>query len=200
MSENVPESKSEPIVSVGDPDIQDDPLADCLVQLARLHDRPVSRTALTAGLPLVNNRLTVDLFKRAAGRVGMAARVLKRPFKEMTNLELPAVLILKNYRACILVAIDHAEKNVMVLLPETGMGEEKISFGEIEELYTGYAIFVRPKFRKDTQKLEELTQKPKNWFWGTIFSSWRIYRDVLVASFFINLFGLVGPFFYLKRL
>src|SRR4030043_1298010 len=27
--------------------------------------------------------------------------------------------------------------------------------------------------------------------------SWRIYRDVLVASFLINLFGLVSPFFVL---
>jgi ABC-type multidrug transport system fused ATPase/permease subunit len=37
----------------------------------------------------------------------------------------------------------------------------------------------------------------KHWFWGTIFKSWRIYRDVLVASFLINVFGLASPFFVL---
>lgn len=198
MSENVPEKKSEPILPEGDPDIQDDPLADCLIQLAKLHDRPVTRTALTAGLPLVNNRLTVELFQRASGRAGMASRLLKRPLKEMSNLELPAVLVLRNYRACILVSIDSREKTATILLPETGMGEETVPWPKIEELYTGYAIFVRPKFRKENQKMEDLSKAPKSWFWGTIFSSWRIYRDVLVASFFINLFGLAGSFFTLN--
>ena len=41
------------------------------------------------------------------------------------------------------------------------------------------------------------TQAPKNdhWFWGTIALSWRIYRDVLIASLLINIFALVGPLF-----
>lgn len=183
---------------VADADIHDDPLADCLVQLAKLYDRPVSRTALTAGLPLVDNRLTVDLVKRAAGRAGMAARVLKRPLKSMTPLELPAVLVLKNYRACILLDIKIEEGKLSVLLPETGMGEDVVSFSDIENLYSGYAIFVRPKFRKEARKIDEIEPHAKSWFWGTIFSSWRIYRDVLIASFLINLFGLAGSFFTLN--
>jgi ATP-binding cassette subfamily C protein LapB len=198
MTENHAERDTGQLPPGTDPDIQDDPLADCLVQLARLHDRPVSRAALTAGLPLVNNRLTVELFKRAAGRAGMAARVLKRPLRNMSNLELPAVLLLQDYRACILLSVDHGKKELSVLIPETGMGEDTVPFAKVEELYTGYAIFVRPKFRKEGQGLDELTQKPKNWFWGTLFSSWRIYRDVLLASFLINLFGLAGPFFTLN--
>jgi ATP-binding cassette subfamily C protein LapB len=38
----------------------------------------------------------------------------------------------------------------------------------------------------------------KDWFWGTLFKSWRIYRDVFVASFLINVFGLASPFFVLN--
>ena len=34
-----------------------------------------------------------------------------------------------------------------------------------------------------------------HWFWGTIALSWRIYRDVLIASLLINVFALVGPLF-----
>ena len=40
----------------------DDPLTDCLIQLCRLYNLPATRTALRAGLPLVDNRLTVELF------------------------------------------------------------------------------------------------------------------------------------------
>ena len=71
---------------------QDDPLLDCLVYLARFHGRTASRTALVAGLPLVQNRLTVELFTRAAERADLAARVVKRPLKKIHNLLLPAVL------------------------------------------------------------------------------------------------------------
>lgn len=56
-----------------DSDAIDDPLTDCLVVMAKLHGRPVSRTTLRAGLPLVNNRLTVKLSSRAAQRAGLTA-------------------------------------------------------------------------------------------------------------------------------
>ena len=37
-----------------------DPLLDCLVELSRLHGRPATRAALTAGLPLEKGSLTPD--------------------------------------------------------------------------------------------------------------------------------------------
>jgi ATP-binding cassette subfamily C protein LapB len=85
----------------------DDPLTDCLIQLCRLYNLPATRTALRAGLPLVDNRLTVELFPRAAERAGLAARLVKRPLGRMTGLELPAVLLLVDGRACVLAALDH---------------------------------------------------------------------------------------------
>ncbi len=181
-----------------DSDLHDDPLTDCLVQLTRLHGRPMSRTALRAGLPLVNDRLTVELFARAAERADLSARVLKRPLKKMTGLELPAVLLLNNLGACVLVAVDRDTSEATVLLPETGMGEARFSFAELEKLTTGYAIFARPKYRQEKAIDAKVEPGEKNWFWKTLFSSWRIYRDVLIASFLINLFGLAGPFFTLN--
>ncbi|WP_457573071.1 type I secretion system permease/ATPase [Desulfolithobacter sp.] len=180
-----------------DTDTFDDPLTDCLVQLARIHGCPASRTALRAGLPLVRNRLTVELFARAAERAQMAARVVKRPLASMTNLELPAVLLLDSHRACIAMEIDRERQQVTVLLPETGMGEETLTCSELEEFYTGYAIFVRPRFR-NRQETMDSSGGEKHWFWSTLARSWRIYRDVLIASLLINVFGLAGPFFTLN--
>ncbi len=172
-----------------------DPLTDCLVQLGKLYNLPVSRIALRAGLPLVHDRLTVELFSRAADRVGLVSRLLKRSLSKMTGLELPATLLLKGGRACLLVAVDHAAQQVTVLLPETGNGETHLSMEEMERLYSGHAFFTRPKFRKDKQLDYHLRQDRKDWFWGSIFSSWRTYRDVLLASLLINIFGLTSPFF-----
>jgi ATP-binding cassette, subfamily C, bacterial LapB len=180
-----------------DTETHDDPLLDCLIQLTRLHGRPASKTALVSGLPLIKNRLTVELFSRAANRAELSSRVVKRPLNKIYSLQLPAILLLKEGQACVLV--ERSADTFKLLLPETGMGEREISRKDLQKLYTGYAIFVRPRFRKETKSLDELSYlSTKSWFWGTIFRSWRIYRDVFVASFLINLFGLASPFFVLN--
>ena len=182
----------------GDSDVIDDPLTDCLVILARIHDRPISRTTLRAGLPLVDNRLTVKLFSRAAQRADMSSRVLKRPLAEISSLELPAILLLKKNRAVVLVKTQSDQKSVTLLLAEAGGGEETVLLEELAPLYTGYVIFAHPAFREETGNLSDMSTRGEHWFWGTLFSSWRIYRDVLLASFLINVFGLTTPFFILN--
>jgi len=108
------------------------------------------------------------------------------------------VLLLHGRQACILVGNEAAGEKFKILLPETGMGEKVVTKAELEKLYTGYTIFVRPKYRLERKSLDELSPgQEKDWFWGTFFKSWRIYRDVMVASFLINVFGLVSPFFVL---
>ncbi len=182
----------------GDVDTHDDPLLDCLIQLTKLHGRPASRTALSAGLPLVRNRLSVELFSRAADRADLASRVLKKPLDKIAHLQLPVVLLLHDRQACVLVENEASGNQLKILPPETGMGEKIVSREELEKIYTGYAIFVRPKFRPERKSIEDLSPgSAKNWFWGTLFKSWRIYRDVLIASLLINIFGLVSPFFVL---
>lgn len=181
-----------------DTDAIDDPLTDCLVQLSKIYGNPISRTALRAGLPLVDNCLTVALAGRAAQRAGMASRVLKRPLKKIANLELPAILLLKDKRSCILLAINNNSKTLTIMLPETGMGKEDIPISVMEQSYTGYAIFAHPRYRDTKETILDQTSRSRNWFWGTLFSSWRIYRDVFVASFLINALGLATPFFILN--
>ena len=72
----------------------DEPLLQCLVILSKLLNKPISAEALKAGLPLVNNRFTPELFIRAAERAHLSARLIKRPLSELTEFVLPAVLLL----------------------------------------------------------------------------------------------------------
>ena len=182
----------------GKSDTHDDPLLDCLMQLTKLHGRPASKTALTAGLPLVNDKLSVELFPRAAERAGLSSRTLHRSLDKITNIQLPVVLLLNDRQACILVK-RNGDGKLIALMPETGMGEKELSVEELEEIYTGFGIFVRPKFHVERETLDEISPGiKKNWFWGTLFESWRIYRDVFIASFLINVFGLASPFFILN--
>ena len=182
----------------GDTDVHNDPLLDCIVQLAKLHGRPVSRNVVRAGLPLVNNALTVELFPRAARRAGLSSRVIRQTLETVNKLILPAILLMEDRRACILIDINAEEETLTVIFPETGMGEEKISLDDLEESYTGFAIFVRPEYQVSEQNVDDQIERSKNWFWGVIFSSWKVYRDVLIASLLINIFGLATPFYILN--
>ncbi len=176
----------------------DDPLLDCLVALTKYYDRPLSTEALRAGLPLENSKFTPDLFARAASRAGLAARVIRRPLKKIQSLVLPVVLLLKERQACLLLKIDREAGTATILEAESGMGEAVVSLEELEQRYLGYSIFIRPEHQFDSRAPEVFKLRSKHWFWGTLFRSWRIYRDVLVASFLINLFALVSPLFIMN--
>lgn len=182
-----------------DSERHDDQLLDCLMLMAKLHGRPASRVGLTAGLPLINNRLTVELFSRSAERAGLSSRIVKRPLERMSQLQLPAVILLHDRAACIITELSPEGDKFRMLLPETGTGQKVITRESLEKLYTGYAIFCRPKFRFEKGAHKGLSpDSTKNWFWGTIFSSWRIYRDVLLASLLINTFALASSFYILN--
>ena len=176
----------------------DDPLLDCLVLLMQAEGRAISRDALRAGLPLTAGRLTPTLFVRAAARVGLSARVVRRPLTKISALVLPAVLLLQGGQACILNGVDFARDRASVLQPESGTGEAEVPLQQLAEAYTGYAIFTRPQHRFDQRAPALLKIRSRHWFWGTLFHSWRIYRDVLVASLLINLFALATPLFIMN--
>ncbi|MDI6743637.1 MAG: ABC transporter transmembrane domain-containing protein, partial [Smithella sp.] len=183
----------------GGHDVHEDPLLDCLIILSRIYDRNISKTSLIAGLPLVQNRLTVELFARAASRADLSSRTLMKSLAEIGTVQLPAILLLHEGQACILAEMNDALNEYKIVLPESGGGEKVITKDDLEKIYSGYAIFVRPKYLTEkTSVAGEQAGKSKHWFWGTILESWRIYRDVFLAAFLINIFGLVGIFYVLN--
>ncbi|MCU7879578.1 MAG: type I secretion system permease/ATPase [Candidatus Thiodiazotropha sp. (ex Lucinoma aequizonata)] len=176
----------------------DDPLLDCLVFLTRFYGTTHSHEALRAGLPLENNRLTPELFLRAAERAELSARVVRRPLKKISSLVLPAVLLLKGRQSCILMENNKGSDLLTIVQPESGEGSHQISPEALEQEYAGYAIFVRAEHCFDDRSPEVLRLRSRHWFWGTLLKSWRIYRDVLVSSLLINSFALASPLFIMN--
>lgn len=177
--------------------LPDDPLANCLAILTRIQHQPHSAQSLTAGLPLEESRLTPELFIRAAARANLSARIIKRSLAEISNLTLPAVLLLQDGDACILLEREEGGQ-LRIIQPESGDGEIKLDPEAIESSYTGYAIFVRPVFKFDERADASPLPQGGHWFWDTLKQSWPIYAEVLVASFLINVFALVTPLFVMN--
>ena len=174
----------------------DDPLLDCLVILTALYERPHSGAALTAGLPLVDQRLTPELFVRAASRAGLSARVVRRELAAISPLVLPCVLLLKGGQACVLVRIDG--ERARAILPESGRGVAEVALETLRDRSTGYAIFAKPEYRFDARSEATELVQPRSWFWGTLWKFRRIYAQVMAATLFVNSFAIAMPLFVMN--
>ena len=174
--------------------IQPDPLLDCLVEVCRLNGQAASRAALAAGLPLIAGRLTLELAERAATRMGMATRLQRLPLAQIDAAALPAILVLNDNKACVLVGHD-ADGQAQVLLPETGQGVVTLTPAALAARYAGVTLFVRPQFRFDSRAPAARSAKHGHWFWSAIGSQRFVYRDVLAAAALVNVFALAFPLF-----
>lgn len=174
-----------------------DSLLACLLIMTRLKGAPCSETSLVAGLPLVDQRLSPELFVRAASRAGLDARVVERNLDDISSIVLPVVLIMEGNHAIILKKLDTAKKTA-VIINALRDSESEISFSDLQGKYSGYAIYV--KSEDHFEQVQDLNVESHNehWFWSVMKSSWRIYRDVLLASFFINLFAIATPLFVMN--
>jgi ATP-binding cassette subfamily C protein LapB len=173
--------------------VHPDPLLDCLVEICRLHGQHATRASLSAGLPLTDGRLTLNLAERAAARAGMATKLQRTAFAEIDAATLPVVLLLKHDKACVLLGRE-SDRN-RVLLPETGQGTVLLDDTELAARSSGLVLYVRPHFRFD--KRTEATSEPiqGHWFWSTLLSQRFVYQDILWAAALINVFALAFPLF-----
>jgi ATP-binding cassette, subfamily C, bacterial LapB len=176
------------------------PLLDCLVLLSKYFHNPYTSDGIAAGLPITDNAMTPELFQRAAKRIGISTRFVKRSLAKIPDMVLPAVLLLRDQQACILLELDQTQGVAKILRPEAGEGEITLPIDKLAESFTGYCFFVRPlyQFDKRSEKSDEKENKKGHWFWGTIAGSWRIYRDVFIASLLINIFAVASPLFVMN--
>ena len=178
-------------------DSQQDPLLACLIALTKHFERPMSGDALTSGLPVVDGALTPELFGRAAARAGLTARLTRRPLTKISKLVLPAILLLRDRRACILTRWASRDE-ALIITPESGEGSSRVALRDLAEEYTGYALFVRPEYRFDGRVDDTNRPRPKHWFWGTIGRLWPAYVEVIAAAGIVNLLALASPLFILN--
>jgi ATP-binding cassette subfamily C protein LapB len=173
----------------------DDPLLACLVFLTKYYGRPRSAMTLLSGLPLSSGRMTPEHFVRAAESVGLAARVVQRRLDRVHPWTLPVVLVLEDGDAVLLMERPRGGE-CRVIMASAGGGETTMSMEELQALYSGYAILVRPAFRfAGATAAEPEVPRPRAWFWGTLGENWWTYAQVGLASVLINVFALASPLF-----
>lgn len=172
-----------------------DSLLESLLLICRMNGIATSRDALISGLPLRDGKITPALLKRAAERANLAVTILKKPLDKTRQEFIPAILLLNGEEACVLTKLDAKNNQASVVLPELGDAEILMSMRELEERYSGYLIVAKAKYIFDQRAPIVGKVKLRHWFWGTLAENSRIYRDIMIAAFAVNMFALAMPLF-----
>lgn len=170
-----------------------DSLSLCLEFLTRYFGNPRPAASIAGDLPHVDGRLTLGGFVQAAERVSLATQIQAIRIVAIPQLALPAVLLLRDGGACLLVKIDGTAATIVG--PSFGDGVRMIALAELEAAYAGRAVYVRPRFQFD--RATDLLDLPpaRSWLWSTLRQDWGIYLQAVLATAMINLFTLALPFF-----
>jgi ATP-binding cassette subfamily C protein LapB len=179
-------------------------LLNALSIFASRYAKPVSKEALISGLPIKQDAETPDLlsypqaqllFSKIAKRAGFKSAFIERELNDMLDLHLPIILLLTRGEVCILEEFNEDKSQVRIVYAGDEPWEEWISYEKLNELYLGYAFLLRKEVNKVEGTNFLKAQHKKHWFWDTIKLSVPIYKDVLLASFLVNLFVLASPLF-----
>jgi ATP-binding cassette, subfamily C, bacterial LapB len=182
---------------LGEVEIRPDALLSCLVILTRLFGNPKSLAALAAGLPIGEQGMSPDLFIRAADNAGLSANKVKRPLVEAKAMNLPAVLLLKDRQAVVMLS-QVKQGQVDVATTDNLDGIVTLPVAELEQQYSGTMLVVRPKIRLDTRSSEVTDAPPRNWFWGEVVKHTPIYLEVVLAALMMNLFTIASSIFSMQ--
>jgi ATP-binding cassette subfamily C protein LapB len=175
-----------------------DPLAEALLFLAAHHGRAISRDALLAGLPILDDRLSPALFARAAGRAGLEAEATRRRLADIPAIVLPAVLTMRDGSTRVLLALDHDAKTATVIDPCSAERPQVRKLRELANEYLGFAFFIRPVTSADPRTVAAGDLPRRHWFWSVVRRFWTNYSHVAVAALVINLLALASPLFVMN--
>lgn len=161
---------------------------NCLLILARFHDLPANGTQLQHQFSQSGQALSeIDLL-RAAKHVGLKAGVVKTTWSKLQGMPLPGMAKLVDGRYLVVAKVQ-AEK-VLVQHPDEAR-PLVLSRDRFEMIWTGDLLLFTKRANLRLQDLKfDFT-----WFIPAIVKYRKFFGEVLIASFFLQLFALLTPLF-----
>src|SRR6266852_5115050 len=126
---------------------------------------------------------------RCAREFGLKARELKTSWARLANTPLPAIAVLKDGGFLLLGKVGHDK--VVVQSTKTPR-PELMTRDDLDAVWDGRIVLMTKR-----ANLADLTRRfDITWFLGAIHKYRRQLAEVLLASFFLQLFALVSPLFF----
>ena len=162
--------------------------AHCLAMIARFHEIAADPAQLAHEHAPGAAAMDVRGLVRAARGIGLKSRVgiLKR--RRLHKAPLPAIAEARDGGFFILARADTER----ALIQAPGRRPETLGLEALSELWTGRVVLVARR----AGLAGEARRFDITWFIPAIVKYRRMFAEVLVASFFLQLFGLVTPLFF----
>jgi ATP-binding cassette, subfamily B, bacterial HlyB/CyaB len=162
----------------------------CLVLLLSFLDKPVTPEHLRHELGKGSKRLDAQDVLRLAKRVqGVKARRISTRIDRLVRMPLPAIARLRDDTFLILLQVD--ENQALVLRPAEER-PEKIALADFERLFAGELVLVTTREQiAGARRAFDVT-----WFIPSLIKYRHLLRDVLLASLFLQIMGLISPLFF----
>jgi ATP-binding cassette subfamily C protein LapB len=172
-----------------------DTYLESLLFIAKYYQKTISKDSLIAGIITPGTLLNEHTCIKAAIRIGLITKIVNRKIEEISKLALPAILNLKNNRACVLIDFNIKENKARVILPGFS-GETIMTIEQLRNEYINSMILIRNDYQYKNRIHKDITlDKPDEWFWGAMRRNKPIYLKVVFAAILINLFVIITPLF-----
>ncbi len=158
-----------------------------LVTLLGFYEIPADPHQLAREFASSGCALTSTALIRAARANGLKARASKSNVNRLAKLPLPAIIRDRTGAYVILAKAGPAS----VLVKEAGLPPTEWTLAELEQRWSGEIIFVTRRSSLNA----EVMKFGLGWFLPVISRYRGLFTEVLVISFFLQVFGLVAPLF-----
>ena len=161
----------------------------CLVMLSRLHGMPADPGQLKHHFGESGSLFTESEILRGAKSLGLKARAISSDQSRLAKTQLPAIAQHSDGHYFILAQT--AEDKVLIQDP-LNQGPESISLDEFQERWNGHLILITRR----AGILDGIRKFDFSWFVPAILKYKKLLAEVILASFFIQIFALITPLFF----
>jgi len=178
--------------------IDHDALLQAMVFLTRHHGKERSADSLLDGMPIAGP-LGPDQAVRVMQAAGYNAGLMRRDIGDVHALLLPAILLLKNGDACVLVKRFDSPPGIApvceVVMPGAEFHTCRATEDELATEYLGFALVATPRPEQapgTTGHERPLLDSSAHWLWGTLRRFIPYYRSAMLAALLSNVLMLVS--------
>lgn len=170
---------------------------ESFVALAQFHQVALDADQLRHQFVKPGDVISDSELLRAAKNTGFKARIVKSSFDRLNNSLLPAMAKTKSGEYFILArssekAADGTGDTRFLVLHAGEKTPQQLSFEEFDELWGGELLLLT----KRDKLLGSVRDFDISWFIPSLVKYRKLFGEVLIASFFIQMFALITPLFF----
>lgn len=175
-------------------DIMDTGLHSLLL-VCRFHQLPADAAQLQHQFGVAGEPFTDLLLLRAAKALTLKARLVDTPLSKLEQSALPAIVktISGDYIVLARLAVEDGVLQKVLIQDPRESAPQTLNGEDFAAIYSGQLILLARR----TNLKESLQQKfDISWFIPSLVKHRRLFGEVLLASFFIQMFALITPLFF----